>query len=301
MYTEHGITKNREKLGQDIKGGLCRVWFGVKNGKAVASAALVIQADGSVEVGRAVSFENGVGGFLMLSAAMKHLTSSPMPLVAEVRISDQFLGIPSGEATETICIKHMGLIPHALVPAFNHGRPVRQEQFLFASSRTISQSESMVIPDDRKAIELLGITAVALVSERFHPAMDLNITKRGTENTAWEIVMQNPFVLAIPKKGSGSKLETAVRHAKLESPFMMIQIETTPGLSGTILECLNSGFIPCGIERNPGQEGHPVLILGKLREDTLLAPCKINNGIITPKESAAICNIDSLFRSNTKV
>ncbi|KKT61137.1 MAG: hypothetical protein UW56_C0032G0004, partial [Candidatus Collierbacteria bacterium GW2011_GWD1_44_27] len=115
MYVEHGITKRRDSLLRDIADGNCKLWFAVKDEKPIGSAALVRQSDGSVEVGRAVSLENGVGGLLMLLAAQHHMMNAETPLVAEVRVSDEFEGVPSGEATQTVCFKHLGLIPQATV------------------------------------------------------------------------------------------------------------------------------------------------------------------------------------------
>ena len=35
-----------------------------------------------------------------------------------LKVSDEFGGIPSGEATQVVCFKHLGLVPQALVPGF---------------------------------------------------------------------------------------------------------------------------------------------------------------------------------------
>ena len=53
MYVEHGITKNRDRLLADIAVGNCKIWFALKEGRPIGSAALIKQSDGSVEVGRA--------------------------------------------------------------------------------------------------------------------------------------------------------------------------------------------------------------------------------------------------------
>src|SRR3989344_5986562 len=127
MYVEHGITKHRDQLVVDIDSGNCRIWFATKDNLPIGSAAQVKQSDQAVEIGRAVSLTNGVGGLLMLLAASDHFSRSDQPLVAEVRIADDFMGIPSGEATQVICFKHLAMIPHACIPASNHGNPTARK------------------------------------------------------------------------------------------------------------------------------------------------------------------------------
>lgn len=104
MYVEHGITKRRTQLVEDIEKGKSALWFATKNDGLIASAALVVQSDGAVELGRAVSLERGVGGLLMLLAAKEHLENSTEPLVAEVRLANEYEGIPSGEATQKFAL-----------------------------------------------------------------------------------------------------------------------------------------------------------------------------------------------------
>jgi hypothetical protein len=69
-------------------------------------------------------------------------------------------------------------------------------------------------------------------------------------------------------------------------------------MAGVILECLNNGFIPCGIAREAGENGHPVLLLGKLRKGTLLAPIKLLEGVLSKDQTEAFKTIDNEFRKS---
>lgn len=295
MYVQHGITKNRERLLADIASGVCRPWFAVRGEQAVASAALIQQNDGSVEIGRAVSLENGIGGLLMLSAVAEHLNGSTGPIVAEVRISDQFLGIPSGEATQTICFRHLDLNPHALVPAFHHGEPNRQEMFLFSCSDKIDQREAVVLPDDKACIDLVVRTAMALTISTFRDVLELETTREIQSSSGWEIVFREPFNLVVPRE-RGSKLEVVMAANETGSPFTLMPISADTGHAGAIIDCLNLGFVPCGFDRNPDNNGHPVLLFGKLRNSILLAPIKIVSELFSSRVVGAINSIDKEFR-----
>lgn len=155
MYTQHALTSNRDQLIDSLSSGVCRCWFAHKDQQPIASAALIEQSDGAVELGRATSFEPGVGSVLMLMAALDHLTRSSEPLVTETRVPKAFEGIPSGIATQIICFNHLDLAPHALLPAFGHGSPLRKEPFVITSSHQIFESEPLAIPDGKRASSLV--------------------------------------------------------------------------------------------------------------------------------------------------
>ena len=299
MYVEHGITKHRDQLVADIDSGNCRIWFATKDNLPIGSAAQVKQSDQAVEIGRAVSLTNGVGGLLMLLAASDHFSRSDQPLVAEVRIADDFMGIPSGEATQVICFKHLAMIPHACIPAFNHGQPNSQEMFVFSSSQPFSDSEPAFLPDKQSILGLLASTALKLITSRFHPKLTVRTSPDPQPHRrGWEIARTRPFSVLIPTSPP-TKLETAVNKAEKESPFTLIPLELHPSSSPAVLECLNLGFIPCGIDRQPGPQGHPVLLLGKLRPGTLLAPLQLAHHL-HPDETQAVNLIDRTFRARLR-
>jgi hypothetical protein len=298
-YVSHGIAKVPDQVRSSIESGETTCWFAEKDGEPVGIASLITQSDGSAELGRAVATEKGqgIGGILMLMAAVRHLSRSNNPLVAEVRVSDEFAGIPSGEATQKICFGHIGLIPHALVPAFHHGEPDRNEQFAFSSSQKLKIPEVMHIPNVRGARELLFATAVTLAR---HATESITTWDRGTAPPfkGWSIVNGPPFSLVVPEglRMSERSLEKAVGEAEKSHPFTLIPVEMEPSMTGAIVECLSSGFAPCGVDRNPGEGGHPVLLLGKLRSDTLLAPMKLLDSAVPPQVRGAMTVIDDQFR-----
>jgi len=295
MYVEHGITKRRDSLLQDIARGNCRLWFAVKGEKPIGSAALVKQSDGSVEVGRAVSLENGAGGLLMLLAAQHHMMNAESPLVAEVRISDGFGGVPSGEATQVVCFRHLGLIPQATVPAFNHGNPNRQEMFIFSSSKLIPSGLPAFFPDDMAGFNLLTEIAVPMSKESFDEGLEIK-QGRSSRLTNWTLAEKQPFSVILPDK-SGVKFELVVKEAEKYSQFTLIPMSANPNNTMAILESLDMGFIPCGFDRNRDKDGFPVILLGKLKKGTLLAPIKIVSGVLDPSVVKAIQNIDQKFRN----
>lgn len=295
VYVRHGITKNWEELWLDIVGGKCRPWFAVRDGQPIASAALIRQTDGAVEIGRAVSLENGVGGLLMLLAVADHLSHSDTPVMAEVRVSDQFIGVPSGEATQTICFRHLGLTPQALVPAFNHGEPNRQEMFLFSSSEKIATGAPLILPDNRAFDRFIRKTALAIAAEGFCQSPEILSVKEGLISSRWGVVFQEPFNLVVPEK-SGMGLATVINAAEKRSPFTLIPLSMDGTHLADLVECLNLGLVPCGFDRNPDRNGHPVLLLGKLRQGTLLAPIKIVSGLFDAGTISGIRQIDVGFR-----
>lgn len=296
MYVQHGITKNRDGLLCAIRDGSCKPWFAVRDGLPIASAALVRQSDGSVEVGRAVSLENGVGGLLMLMAAVDHMENSDKPLVAEVRVADNFAGVPSGEATQIICFRHLDLFPQALVPAFEHGKPKRQEMFVFSASKKVRAMEPAFFPGDRTSADMLVDTAMGFVDSVFMNPVEVRVGQEQQRASRWDLVCEAPFPVLVPGR-EGSDLETTVRAAELKNSFSLIPLGMSPQNTGAVVECLNLGFVPCGFDRNLDPDGYPVLLMGKLRKGTLVAPIKIVSGLLDPGLRATINQIDQQFRS----
>lgn len=297
-YHRHGISQNPDLVKAQIDSGNLRNWFALRDQIPVAVASLINQTDGSVEVGRAVSMDrgSGIGGLLMLEAAITHFKESKSPLIAEVRVSDEFNGIPSGEATQKISLGHIGLISHALVPAFHHGEPDRQEQFAFSTSEPIVIFEDPAIPTDKKSQDLIISSALLLAKSALN---NENVVFKSPDTTrhGWIIDFTAPFAAISTDRGN-TTLQKAVSEAEKHSPFTLIPLEMTPTKMRAIIECLNTGFIPCGIAREAGENGHPILLLGKLRKGTILAPIKLISNIFSQQQIKAIGIIDSGFRKN---
>lgn len=297
MYVTHGITRNPKKITEDIKNGDVRCWFAIKDGLPVATAALIKQRDGAVEIGRAVALENGrgSGGFLMLAAALEHFVTEPnKPLVAEIRIADNFQGIPSGEATQKICFQDIGLKPHAVVPAFGHGQPHRQEMFLFSSSEAIKGSHVLFLPRDSKSRELLTNTVFGLAKEFLSEVTLIESTGNNLSTRGWGLVQKEPFGVIIPDDGNNT-LATTIKQSEKNGSFTLLPLELNPQSSSKLIEALNNGFIPCGIDRNLGGKGELVVLLGRLKHGTSLAPSRILAGVLDKQQENAISIIEKMF------
>lgn len=295
IYTEHGIAKSPQRVIESIASEECRCWFILENGQPVAMTALVNQSDGSVELGRAVAISPGLGlgGIAMMRAGLDQLENGQSPLVAEVRVADNFEGVPSGEATQKILFGQFGIKPHALAPMFNHGQPVRQEMFALATSQEKVASEDIIVPNDKRAQQLLK-PAIALNKNIFESSV------KNSSGTApmkgFELVQDIPFSIVVPSQ-RGAKLETVEEAGFEANNFILLPVELTDENSATILGCLEAGWVACGVDRNLGANSHPILLLGKLKSNTLLAPSKIVDDNLDRNNVAALNKIDRAFRA----
>jgi hypothetical protein len=295
VYTEHGIAKSPEKVVQSIASNQCRCWFILEHGTPVAMAALVTQSDGSVELGRAVAISPGLGlgGIAMMRAGLDQIENGDTPLVAEVRVADKFEGVPSGEATQNILFGQFGLKPHALAPMFNHGNPVRQEMFALATSQDRQRSESLVLPENRNAQRHLN-PIVTLNRNIFDSKV---VSRTQTPNSQrFELVQTAPFSVLIPSQ-HGSSLEVVEQASLEQNVFALLPVEMNVQNCAAIVKCLESGWVACGVDRNVGDNGHPILLLGKLRAGTLLAPSQIVADNLSKKSTKALSQIDRQFRN----
>jgi hypothetical protein len=60
--------------------------------------------------------------------------------------------------------------------------------------------------------------------------------------------------------------------------------------------CLKNGFVPCGIDRHLNQDGHPILLFGRLQENINLAPSHLLDNFLDRETAKAITQIDKMFR-----
>ncbi len=296
MYFKHGVSSNPDKVKDAIDAGQIKSWFAIRDDEPIAIASLIRDGDdGREELGRAASLdrEHSIGGLLMLMAGLDHFLSSHSPLVAEVRVAAEFGGIPSGMATQRICLDHLGLVPHALIPAFHHGNPDRNELFAFSSSEELEQFEKLFMPDDPAALALLRSIVLPLAGLG-RSSKKIGIGGSSQLNQGWTFVDDIPFGLVVPE-GPNSSLELTVKKSEEQNPFTLIPIELAPNMMGAVIGCMNAGFIPCGIDKTLGKNGHPILMLGRLRKGTLLAPMELKKGSIEPKISKALHIIEHKF------
>lgn len=301
MYFKHGVSNNPGKLKADFEEGNINAWFAVREDEPVAVAALIRNADGSRELGRAASLdrEHGIGGLLMLMAGLDHFLNNESPLVAEVRLATQFKGIPNGMATQKICLDRLGLIPHAVLPPFHHGNPDRNEFFAFSSSQIIEIIENLFIPDDPIALELFGSIVIPFAGLDLS-SKQVSIGRTGPSVKSWTFQEGAPFGIVEPG-GLNSSLESAIKRSEELNPFTLIPLELSPRMMGAIIGCMNEGFIPCGIDRNPGENGHPVVMLGKLRKGALLAPVQLKEDSFERRRSLATHRVGYEFKKAQKI
>jgi len=262
VYVNHGIANNREAVKKDLESGSLRTWLAKSDGEFVATASLVKQTNGDVELGRAVSRKKGAGKILMASAAISHIESDrPKPIVAEVRVADEFWGVPNSFATQHLCFELFDLIPHAIAPFFSHGSPLRNESFVLArSDRT-----------DRRTVSELA-------------REPLNNRNMNGSPIGLTIIQTKPFKIVVPKE-NGRSLDPL----SLEEDFMwkegftLFPIETTDRnlpLIGSLLS--NPRMVLCGIDHFLGKNDKPIVFIGTIGADTKMANTKITEAISQP-------------------
>lgn len=261
IYFRHGVTQDENKLSTDIEAGNVKTWFAKKGQDFVATASLI--KDGNVwEGGRSVSIDRGKGSgkLLMLTRTLFHLNNHPNEtLVGEVRVADNFKGIPSGEATQHIWFGISGISPHALAPLFGHGNPHRNETFALVASN---------VKDTRT------------ISERFHSA----IAGRDLSGVPSDLIVNGepPFKLISPGS-SGAPAELVIEEATHDKRVSLFSVETTDqnmGLVGLLLG--NPNVLICGVGREVGSCGKPIALFTTFSPFLDIAPSKISNDLSKP-------------------
>lgn len=248
-YINHAISQNPIQVEQDIRNRRVEPWIVTRDNNPVACAALVHQEDGSAELGRAVSVENGsgVGKIAMLSAV---LNKGRSPIVAEVRLADEFANVPGSEATQRICLGLLELTPHAFLPAFSHGNPNRNELFGFSSENSKLINHSPIL------------TATKTISDRNTFGSIGNL----------KVVQTKPFRVAV-RDNAGDNFLSTVQESRAEGAgCTLIPIEVTDHNMGTIGALLDNDFIISGLDRNLGPNSLPIIWLATVGRGTLIAP-----------------------------
>lgn len=247
VYKNHAIARVPEQLERDIINAKVKPWIVTRDNNPVACAALISQADGSLELGRAVSIENGsgVGKIAMLSAAF---SSDSRRLVAEVRLADSFRGIPGSEATQRICLDLLGLSIHALLPAFNHDN--RNELFGFSASQIIKKSNHPI----QTALQTFA-----------------NRSMQGSERKL-HLVQSVPFrVLTVGD--NGQNIDSASSESRMRGAgCSLVPVEVVDQNLATIKALLQHDFIVAGLDRTRGAEQKPILWLATVAREMILAP-----------------------------
>ena len=255
-YVNHGIANNRAKLASDIKDGTVEPWFVLESDKPVACAALVHSTDNTVEIGRAASLKKGqgIGKALMLLAA---LSKGDKELQAEVRLADEFMGVSSAEATQHISFGVLDLIPHAILPAFAHGDPLRREMFAFSSEKDVTQNRSPLN------------TARSLIADR-------TITGKAK---GIKLVAESPFAVAIPSEAGMNFDDFAQSAREIGRGCTLIPIEVTDDNLATIGALSRGEFVMVGMDRKVGENGKPIILFATIGKGTLVAPTKLTHDL----------------------
>lgn len=247
VYKNHGISKFPKQLENDIVNSEVLPWIVTRDDKAVACAALVSQTDGRLELGRAVSIENGsgVGKIAMLSAAS---SCDPRQLVAEVRLAERFRGILGSEATQRICLDLLGLRIHALLPAFNHDN--RNELFGFSANQVIKKSNH----------------PIQAASQTF-----ASRSMQGSERKL-HLVQSLPFRV-FTVADSGQDIGSASSESRSKGAgCTLVPVEVVDQNLATIKALLQHDFIVAGLDRTLGTEHKPILWLATVAREMILAP-----------------------------
>ncbi len=277
IYAHHGVSDNLAGFEAEIKSGQIEPWIVTRSGKPVACAALIHQRDGSVEIGRAVSIENGtgVGKIAMLSAADNRGSS---PLVAEVRVAGKFAGVPGSEATQRICLDLLNLVPHALLFAFDHGvNPLRREMFAFSAEgvELIDHSPILTAKDTLSNRSLAG------------PIRNLRL------------VQNAPFRVAVPDDLGCSVSSFSNESRAVGGGFTLVPVEVTDQNLGTIGSLLSNEFEIVGLDRKLGQFGLPVIWLSTIARGEVLAPT-MPSSVLPRQLRQDIQTIDHKFQILTR-
>lgn len=258
MYVEHGVTKDVNKLTADIEAGNVKTWFAKKDNKFIATTSLI--KDGNAwEGGRSVSIDRGKGSgkLLMLTRTLFHLNNhSNETLFGEVRVADNFKGIPSGEATQHIWFEIAGIAPHALAPLFGHGEPHRNETFALVASN---------IKDSRT------------ISERLNEA----ISGRDLKGSPARLKVDSsaPFMRITPD-ANGRDAESVIEDASHLGVVSLFSVETTDqnmGLVGALLG--NPCVLISGVGRELGENGKPIALFTTFSPFIDIAPSKISDDL----------------------
>ncbi len=295
-YHQHAITNRQGEVLKSIEDGSTQCFFAHENGIAQAVAALITQADGSRELGRAAALtqHRGVGGVVMLSAALEHLSNSDAPLIAEVRVSQEFEGVAGGIATQIICLRDIGLQPHALPPLFGHGDPHRQEQFLLSASKLELNGKPISAPMSNGVTNILREHISPLGNQRGFQ-VEAETSQPDLRFNGWEVVQQQPFAILRPSVGFAT-LETATVESFAQAACCLAPIEARPDRHVQMTDLLNHGFVPCGIDRVTGTEGEPMVQFARLRPGTALAPLGLVETLFNQQQIAALRAIDKAIR-----
>ena len=292
-YGRHNLSSSVAQTIGQIEQGVLEPVFLWNIDHAAACAAL-IKKDGAVEIGRAANAPGERGGGKLMLELVRRWKDDEVehrPLVAEIRMSAPFAGIAGGQGSQATLLGKVGMVPHAILPAFHHPGPHgpdRQEFFCFASLEKEgceSKREPVLImlPDDRRAhphllAELLfrnGVSAEIKIGDEigvhWHP--DLRMSE-------WSLpfsqVAEVPFNLFVEGKGSSTDFREDRKGSSSQFDLVVMSPSVTVNDPTMIELLIHHGFRVCGI--TAPFEGETKLLLGRVRRPITVAPVELMRG-----------------------
>lgn len=292
VYGQHNLMPSIAQLEKQIAAKRILPWFLNENGKAIACTALIINED-SVEIGRAANHPQfgHNGSLLMLEAVTFHRKNHQCPLVAEIRLADDFLNIPGGQGSQATLIKNAGIMPHAIMPAFHHpgpDGPDRQEFFCFSVEPKPSPQTNIFMPQS-----VWQFSIIRCLKDILLPFAEITfVSKQKEVSTGFRINTNPPFNILEPFQ-DGDSLKQTMREAG--KPFTLAPIPLTVQTAPIADFLLNNGFIPCGFDWKT-----PTLFLGKLKSGVVLAPIGLASDCFQPEMEKAILELEQQFNQQIK-
>ena len=290
-YGRHNLMTSIEQLVENIESEKMLPWFIKQDDRPIACAALIINQD-SVEIGRIANHPQfgHNGSLLALEAFTFHQRNHNLPLVAEIRLSDNFKEIVGGQASQVTLLKHANMKPFAIMPAFHHPGPHgpdRQEFFCFCIDRRPEQHPPVFLPEI-----LSKNTLIRELKNSIFPFTQIVFvdTKEPLERE-FQIDTKPPFNM-LQISSDGLPFKQAMLEA--EKPFTLATIPATPEFSSLTEFLVKKGFIPCGLSWKDA----PSLLLGKLRNSTTLAPLGLASNCFNENMQLAIVDLEKKFRQS---
>jgi len=261
-YVKHNITNNRDQLVADIRVGTLLPWI---TDDESACAALIVQSDTDVEIGRAAC----------MTAVTRWKEGEVFPnsqmLRAEIRTAKPTRRIPGGQATQAIFLKILGFFPTAMGPFFHHGDPDQQEMFLLAhwpkdGHEILKAVKKVVVPK----VVLSDVVERKIVRQFWKMTFGCELQTADTDGGGkCDFAVQDvgPFLVLTPSKNNLNDWRNSVSgHFNHGHRFALARLNLTkmepPDISTGAISLRQAGFHLVGFE--------PVLIEGQWNIDLLM-------------------------------
>ncbi len=282
VYGKHALSSTEEQILKEIQDGRLIPRFGSEEGRLLRGAAFVI-GQNTIEIGRAANMPgaNG-GGVLMLEMAHEwEQDETEKPLVAEIRMAQEFEGIAGGQGSQATLWGKAELIPQAFLTAFGHRGPfgpMRQELFGF-SSREKKPSDRItpnivMLPD-------LSETNAELIRHLLRiNGFQTQLVLEKPDLTATAHIRRRAFVpfnfFTLDDEEGVLVSEVPRTKPQGENPFDLVVIPANhESLNGTASGLIRNGFQIAGI--SAPHEGELHFLFGRLGK-CLLAPTEVMRG-----------------------